>query len=329
MRLRMSYPMVRMILAVATLIALAGGAIAQSYPEQVVRIVNPFPAGGSVDVTGRILAQKLSEKLGGQFILENRPGAGGNLGADSVAKSTPDGHTLLYSTPGPLVVNHRLYVKGLPFDPTKDFEPIAVFVRLPMVLLANPKVSVNNVQELIELAKKQPGAINFGSPGIGSVNHLSGELFNSMTKVKLAHVPYRGTGPAMADLLGGHIQIMFDAIPANLQNIQAGAVRALGNAGTKRPVTLSQIPTIAEQGVTGFDSLAWFALVAPAKTPAPILARLRAEVAHILADPDVIKRLTDLGAEPGTAVESEVRAFFQTETDKWGEVIRVAKITVE
>ena len=199
-----------------------------------------------------------------------------------------------------------------------------------MVLLANPKLSANNVQELIELAKKQPGTINFGSPGIGSINHLSGELFNSMTKVKLAHVPYRGTGPAMADLLGGHIQVMFDAIPANLQNIQAGAVRALGNAGTKRPVTLSQIPTIAEQGVTGFNSLAWFALVAPARAPAPILARLRAEVAHILADPDVIKRLTDLGAEPGTAVEDEVPAPSSKPRPTSGaRSSEIAKITVE
>src|SRR5215475_4685798 len=193
-------------LAVAGLLALAGMAVAQNYPEHVVRIINPFPAGGSVDVTGRILAQKLAENIGGQFILENRAGAGGNIGAETVAKSAPDGYTLLYSTPGPLVVNHRLYAKGLPYDPTRDFEPIAVVVRVPMVLLINPKLPVTNIQELIAMARTQPGMINFGSPGIGSANHLSGELFNSMAKINLAHVPYKGSGPAMADLLGGHIQ---------------------------------------------------------------------------------------------------------------------------
>ena len=326
---RMPYSLRCISLAVAGLLALAGTAVAQNYPEQVVRIINPFPPGGSVDVTGRILAQKLSENIGGQVILENRAGAGGNLGAESVAKSAPDGHTLLYSTPGPLVVNHRLYAKGLPYDPTKDFEPIAVIVRVPMVLLVHPKLPATNVQELIELARKQPGKINFGSPGIGSANHLSGEWFKSMAKVDLTHVPYKGSGPAMADLLGGHIQIMFDAIPANLQNINIGAVRALGNAGITRPAMLSHVPTIVEQGLAGFDSFSWFALVAPAKTPAPILARLRSETAKILAMQDIIKRFADLGAEPGTAVEREVRTFFQSETDKWGEVIRVAKISLQ
>lgn len=325
----MLYVLRRISLAVAGLWALAGAAVAQNYPEHLVRIVNPFPPGGSVDVTGRILAQKLSENIGGQFILENRSGAGGNIGAEAVARSAPDGHTLLYSTPGPLVVNHRLYAKGLPYDPTRDFEPIAVIVRVPMVLLVHPKLPVTNVQELIELARKQPGKINFGSPGIGSTNHLSGEWFKSMAKVDLTHVPYKGSGPAMADLLGGHIQMMFDAIPANLQNINSGAVRALGNAGTTRPAMLSNVPTIIEQGLAGFDSFAWFALVAPAKTPTPILARLRSETAKILAMPDVIKRLADLGTEPGTAIERDVRAFFHSETDKWSEVIRVAKISLQ
>lgn len=326
---RLPHLLLAMSLVIAGLFPLTSAAVAQKYPEHVVRIINPFPAGGSVDVTGRILAQKLSENIGGQVILENRAGAGGNVGAESVAKSAPDGHTLLYSTPGPLVVNHRLYAKGLPYDPNKDFEPIAVIVRVPMVLLVTPSLPVTNVKELIELARKQPGKINFGSPGIGSANHLSAELFKSMAKVDLTHVPYKGSGPALADLLGGHIQVMFDAIPANLQNINSGALRALGNAGTTRPAMLATVPTIIEQGLAGFDSFSWFALVAPAKTPAPILARLRSESGKILAMPDVIKRLTDLGVEPGTAVESEVRAFFQSETDKWSEVIRVAKISLQ
>lgn len=315
---------------VAGLLAAPDTVLAQkSYPERVVRIINPFPPGGNVDVTGRILAQKLSENMGGQFILENRPGAGGNIGAEAVARSESDGYTLLYSTAGPLVVNHQLYAKGLPYDPETEFEPIAVVVRVPMVLVANPKLQANNIQELIELAKKQPGAIHFGSPGIGSANHLGGELFKSMAGIDLTHVPYKGTGPAMADLLGGHIQLMFDAIPTNLQNINAGLVHALGNAGTSRPGTLAKIPTIAEQGLPGFETSTWFALVAPAKTPPEILARLRSEVAKVLASPDVIARLTELGSEPGTAVESEVRALFRSETERWGKVIRDAKISLQ
>ena len=252
---------------------LSGAAFAQkTYPERVVRIISPFPAGGNVDVTGRILAQKLSENTGGRFILENRPGAGGNIGAEAVAKSDPDGYTLLYSTAGPLVVNHQLYAKGLPYDPEKEFEPIAIIVRVPMVLVASPKLAVNNIRELIELAKKQPGVINFGSPGIGSANHLGGEMFKNITGINIVHVPYKGTGPAMADLLGGHIQLMFDAIPTNLQNINTGLVRALGNAGNSRPATLANVPTIAEQGLPGFETSTWFALVAPARTPPEVLA---------------------------------------------------------
>jgi len=303
---------------------LTAPAAAQSYPDRVVRIVNPYPPGGSVDITARILAQKLGDTTGQQLIVENRTGAGGNTGADSVAKSEPDGYTLLFSAPGPLVVNQTLYTKGLPFDPAKDFAPIAIFAYTPIVLMVNPNIPANNVQELIAFAKSNPGKVNFGSAGMGSTPHLSGELFKSMTKTEITHVPYRGTGPAMNDLIGGHIQMFFDLLPASLQQINAGKVRALANAGAKRPAALPNLPTVAEQGLPGFDSSSWVALVAPAKTPAPVLAKLRDEVAKVLTSPDIVTRIRELGSEPGTTSEKEVRAFMDAETKKWAEVIRVS-----
>ena len=185
-----------------------------------VRIVNPFPPGGSVDTMARILAQKLTENLGHQFIVDNRAGAGGNVGAEFVAKSEPDGHTLLFTAPGPLVVNQTLFTKGLPFDPAKDFAPIALFGTAPIVLMVNPGVPASNVKELIALAQKQPGKLHFASAGPGSTNHLSGELFKSMAKIDIAHVPYRGAGPAMNDLVGGHVQMFFDLLPVSLPQIK-------------------------------------------------------------------------------------------------------------
>jgi tripartite-type tricarboxylate transporter receptor subunit TctC len=314
----------RFSIAVLSIFALTSQAAAQSYPERVVRIVNPYPPGGSVDITARILAQKLSEHTGQQFIVENRTGAGGNVGADSVAKSEPDGYTLLFCAPGPLVVNQTLYTKGLPFDPTRDFAPIAIFAFTPIVLMVNPSIPVNNVQELIAFAKSNPGKINFGSAGMGSTPHLSGELFKSMAKIEIGHVPYRGTGPAMNDLIGGHIQMFFDLLPGSLPQINTGKVRALANAGAKRPAALANLPTVAEQGLPGFDSASWVALVAPAKTPAAVLAKLRDEVTKVVTSPDIVARIRELGSEPGTAAEKDVRAFLEAETKKWAEVIRIS-----
>jgi tripartite-type tricarboxylate transporter receptor subunit TctC len=319
----------RFFVAAMSVLALTIQAGAQNYPERVVRIVNPFPPGGSVDITARILAQKLSENTGHQFIVETRAGAGGNTGSDSVAKSDPDGYTLLFTAPGPLTVNQTLYVKGLPFDPEKDFAPIAIFARTPIVLMVNPNVPVKNVQELIAYAKQNPGKVNFGSAGNGSTPHLSGELLKSMTKIEITHVPYRGTGPAMSDLIAGHIQMMFDLLPGSLPQISAGKVRALANAGAKRAAALADLPTVAEQGLPGFDSASWVALVAPAKTPAPVLAKLREEVGKVIASPDIVKRLHELGSEPGTANEPDARAFLAAETKKWAEVIRISGAKAE
>jgi tripartite-type tricarboxylate transporter receptor subunit TctC len=319
----------RFSILIASILALTVQAAAQTYPDRVVRIVIPYPPGGSVDITARILAQKLSENIGQQFIVENRTGAGGNTGADSVAKSPPDGYTLLHTAPPPLVINQTLYSKGLPFDPVKDFAPIAVFALTPIVLMVHPSVPAKDVKELIAYARSNPGKIHFGSAGIGTTPHLSGELFKSQAKVEITHVPFRGTGPAMQSLIGGHIQMFFDLLPASLPQISAGTVRALANAGATRASALADLPTVAEQGLAGFDSASWVALVAPAKTPAPVLAKLRAEVAKVLAAPDIITRIRELGSEPGTAVETEVRSFLDAETKKWAEVIRVSGATAD
>ncbi len=304
--------------------ALTPAARAQTYPDHVVRIVNPFPPGGSVDITARLLAQKLSDNTGHQFIVETRTGAGGNTGAEGVAKSDPDGYTLLFTAPGPIVVNPTLYTKGLPFDPAKDFVPIAIFAFTPIVLMVNPNIPAKNVQELIAYAKANPGKVYFGSAGIGSTPHLSGELFKTMTKTVITHVPYRGTSPAMNDLIGGHIQMFFDLLPGSLPQINTGRVRALANAGLKRPAALPDLPTVAEQGLPGFNSASWVILVAPSKTPPPVLARLRAEVGKVIASPDIVTRIHELGSEPGTVSEPEIRAFLDAETKKWAEVIRVS-----
>jgi tripartite-type tricarboxylate transporter receptor subunit TctC len=271
----------------------------------------------------RLLAQKLGENLGQQFIVENRSGGGGNTGSDSVAKAEPDGYTLLFTAPGPLTVNQTLYSK-LTFDPATDFAPIALFATAPIVLIVNPGVPANNVQELIALARKEPGKINFASAGNGTTNHLSGELFKSMAKVDIVHVPYRGAGPAMNDLIGGHVQMFFDLMPVVLPQVTTGKVRALGAAGAARTSALPDVPTIAEQGVPGFDASSWYGLVAPAKTPEPVLAKLREEVAKALKTPDMVARIRELGSEPGAAFGKDFGAFMAAETKKWAEVIRAS-----
>ena len=316
-------------IAALALLAAVVQAEAQNYPDRVVRIINPYPPGGSVDITARILAQKLSDNTGHQFIVENRGGAGGNTGADTVAKSEPDGYTLLFTAPPPLAINQTLYTKGLPFDPAKDFVAIGTFALTPIVLMVHPGIPAKNVQELIAYAKANPGKVHFGSAGIGTTPHLSGELFKSMAKVEIVHVPYRGTGPAMNDLIGGHIQMFFDLLPASLPQINGGKVRALANAGAKRPAALPDLPTVAEQGLSGFDSASWVALAAPSKTPAPVVAKLREEVGKVLVAPDIVARIRELGSEPGTVNEKDVRAFLDAETKKWAEVIRVSGVKAD
>jgi len=308
---------------------LTNSALAQSYPSRPVKIVVPFPAGGSNDIVARVIAQKLSERNNGQTVfVENRGGAGGNIGAEAVASADPDGYTLLLTAPPPLTNNAALY-KDLRFDPSTAFAPVALIASVPIVLAVNPSTGIKNVEGLIALAKAKPGTLFFGSSGNGSTNHLAGELLKSMTGIDIVHVPYKGAAPAMNDLVAGHIPVMFDNIPAVLPQVKGKNINAIAVAGAKRAGALPDVPTVAESGVPGFEASAWFGLVAPAKTPAPVLAKLEADIDAILKMPDVQKRFDELGAEPGTISGAAFGKFLADETAKWTKIIRESGAKVD
>ena len=318
----------RAILVAFSAFLFCGSVTAQDYPSRPVKIVVPFPAGGSNDIIARIVAQKLGERTGQTFLIENRAGAGGNIGADAVATSEPDGHTLLLTAPPPLTINAALY-KSLPYDPAKAFAPVALVASVPIVLMVHPSVEARNVGELVALAMAKPGTINFGSSGNGSTNHLAGELLKSMTGINIVHLPYRGAAPAMNDLIAGHIPMMFDNIPAVLPQVRAKTINAIAVAGNRRASALPDVPTVAESGVPGFEASAWFGLVAPAKTPAPILAKLESDVETVLKMPDVQKRFDELGAEPGAVSGANFGKFLANETTKWTKIIRESGAKVD
>jgi len=301
---------------------------AATFPDHPVRIVVPFPAGGSNDVVARFLGMKLYEVWGQQVIIDNRPGAGGNIGAEMVARSAPDGYTLLLTAPGPLAVNQSLYPR-LPFDPMADFAPVALVASVQIVLAVNPEVKATNVRELIALAKHSPGQINFGSSGYGSTNHLAGELFKKLAGIDIAHVPYRGAAPAMNDLVSGQIPVLFDNMPAIHPQALAGAIRPLAVAGASRSPLFPELPTMVEAGVPGFEASSWFGLVAPAKTPPEVMKTLSDAVTKVLRDPDLAKKLADVGAEPGSLSGSEFGAYLHSEADKWGKVVKDANVVIQ
>ena len=316
----------RIMLVICGTILFCGAAVAQDYPSRPVKIIVPFPAGGSNDIIARIVAQKLTERCGQSFLVENRGGAGGNIGAEAVATSEPDGYTLLLTAPPPLTTNQALY-KNLPFDPAKSFAPVALIASVPIVLMVNPSLNVANVAELIALAKEKPGKLNFGSSGVGSTNHLAGELLKSMTGIDIVHIPYKGAAPAMNDLLAGTIPMMFDNMPAVLPQVQGKLVNAIAVAGKERANALPDVPTVAET-LPGFDVSAWFGLVAPAKTPAPVLQKLATELDVILKMPDIRKRFSELGAEPGNVLGDAFGTFLANETTKWAKVIQASGATM-
>ncbi len=318
----------RVVLIAGSAAILSSAARAEGYPERPVKIVVPYPAGGSNDIIARVLAQKLGEREGQSFIVESRAGASGNIGAEVVATSAADGYTLLVTAPPPLTTNVALY-KSLPFDPATAFAPVALLATVPIVLMVHPSLPVNNVQELIALAKTKPGTLNFGSSGIGSTNHLAGELLKSMTGIDIVHVPYKGAAPAMNDLIAGHIPMMFDNMPGVLPQVKGGAVRAIAVAGAHRATALPDVPTVAESGVPGFEAFSWFGMVAPAKVPAATLEKLQGDVTAILATPDMKSRLADLGAEPGTVSGAAFDKFLAEDTAKWAKVIQVSGATME
>jgi len=316
----------RAVLVLCSALVLGNFARAETYPSRPVKIIVPFPAGGSNDIIARILAQKIQERTGQTFVIENRAGAGGNIGADAVATSAADGYTLLLTAPPPLTTNLALY-KKLPYDP-KAFTPIALVATVQMVLMVHPSLPAKNVGELVALAKAKPGTINFGSSGNGTTNHLAAELLKSMTGIDIVHVPYKGAAPAMNDLVAGHIPMMFDNMPAVLPQVEGKHVNAIAVAGLERSPSLPNVPTIAESGVPGFNAISWFGLVAPPKTPAPVVTKLVGELNEILKMPDVKTRFAELGAEPGTLTDAAFGQFLAEDTAKWTSLIMKTGATI-
>jgi tripartite-type tricarboxylate transporter receptor subunit TctC len=307
--------------AAAAFPTLSNLALAETYPSRTVRIIVATSAGGTTDIVARLLGQWLADKLGQSFIVENRTGCGNNIGTEAAARSPADGYTLFMGTVGTHAINQSLY-KKMPFDPIKDFAPLSRVAMVPNLLVANPSQPFKNVKEMIAYAKAHPGKINFGSSGNGSSIHLSGELFKQMAGVDMQHVPYRGSAPAVSDLLGGQISVMFDNMPSAIPHVKGGKLRALAVTTAKRSPALPDVPTIAEAGVPGYEATSWFGLLAPAGTPAPVVAKLNASILKALADPEVKKKLAEQGAEPFGEKPEQFAAFIQSETLKWGKVVK-------
>ena len=300
-------------------------ALAQPYPSKPVRVIVPFPPGGTADLLSRTTAQKLAASLGQQFIVESRAGAGGNLGAEVVYRSEPDGYTLLATPPHILTVNPLLYT--LNFDPTR-FVPVSIIAAYPNVLLATPKFPASTLDELIARAKENPGRINIASQGSGTISHLSAELLKSMASINLTHVPYKGTAPAMTDLLGGQVELMFDNLITAMPHVKAGKLKLLGVGGAKRVAAFPDVPAIAER-LPGFHSETWMAYVAPPGTPPEIATKLAAGIARAVREPDFQKLLTDLQADPIGNTPAQMADVVHQELERWGRVIREGKITVQ
>jgi tripartite-type tricarboxylate transporter receptor subunit TctC len=296
---------------------------AQSYPSKPIRFVVPYPPGGPLDVIARLLGAKVAESVHQPVIVDNKPGAGGNIGADAVAKSPPDGYTILMGAVATHAINPTLYA-GIPYDAARDFIAVTQVASTPNVLVVNPSVPASNVKEFIAYAKANPGKLNFGSGSTGSAGHLAGELFKSMAGVDMVHVPYKGAAPAMQDLVGGQIQLMFDNLASSLTQVRAGRIRALAVTTARRSALAPDLPTIAESGLPGFDISTWFGIFTPAGTPRDIVEKLHAEFTRALADREVRDRMLALGAEPVGNTPAEFAAYIRAEADKYARVIKAS-----
>jgi tripartite-type tricarboxylate transporter receptor subunit TctC len=295
----------------------------QLYPSKPIRFVVPYPAGGPLDTVARLLGQKVSESTRQPVIVDNKPGAGGNIGADAVAKAPPDGYTILMGAVATHAINPTLYA-SMPYDAIRDFAPVTQVASTSNVLVVNPAVPASSVREFIAYAKANPGKLNFGSGSTGSAGHLAGELFKTMAGVDMIHVSYKGAAPAMTDLIGGQIQLMFDNLASSLAQVRAGKVRALAVTTAKRSVLAPDLPTIAESGLPGFDISTWFGIFVPAGTPRDVIERLHAEFAKALAMPDIREKMLTLGAEPVASRPEEFAAYIHAEADKYARVIKAS-----
>ncbi|MBI5907610.1 MAG: tripartite tricarboxylate transporter substrate binding protein [Burkholderiales bacterium] len=310
------------IVACALLLALPLQALSQAaYPNRPVKILVGFPPGQATDVVAREIAQKLSEAMGQQFVVDNRAGAGGIIGTDLVAKAPADGYTLLMSSSGPLAVNPSLYRK-LPYNVEKDFAPITLAALVPLFVVANPSFPPNTVGELVAYAKANPGKISYASGGNGVTNHLAMEMFKSVAGVYMTHIPYRGGPPAVTDLIAGQVSVMFETGPGALPHVRSGKLKALAVGSAARSSAAPSLPTVAESGLPGFDAVAWIGLVAPRGTPPAIITRLNAEVTRILKLPEIKDRFQALGAEPAGNTPEQFAAYIQSETIKWGKAVK-------
>jgi tripartite-type tricarboxylate transporter receptor subunit TctC len=314
--------------AFAFALAFAGASLAQPYPSKPLRLICPFPPGGAVDIASRATSAELTKILGQPVAVENKPGAGGNLGGADAARSAPDGYTLFMTTSGIQAINPALYAK-MPFDPNKDLAPVAPLVSLNNVLVVHPSVPAKSVKEVIDLAKKEPGKWTYASSGNGTTIHMSGAMFTQLTGTDILHIPYKGSAPAVTDLLAGQTHMMFDNIPSALPHIKAGKLRALATTGAKRDAALPDLPTLAEAGVKNYESGVWFGLSVPAGTPRDIIQRLNAAALQVTKAPDFIKRMTDLGYNiiPGTPEDME--RMLKAEIARWTPIVKASGAKVD
>jgi len=291
------------------------------YPERTIRLVSPFPPGGANDIIARMLAARLSTSFSRQVVVENKPGAAGGIGSGLVAKSEPHGYTLVMGTLATHGINPSIY-KGLQYDVLRDFTPVAMVASIPIVLTANPSVAAQDVKTLLQLARQSPGKLNFASSGVGSVNHLAGELFKSMGRVDLVHVPYKGSAPALADLLGGQVTLMFDLLPSSLAHIQSGKLRALAVTSAARSTLLPNLPTMVEAGLAGYEVNSWFGVFAPSATPKPIVEKLNVEIVRILRTQAMREQMSTQGAEPIPTTADEFTAVIRRDLNTWSKVVK-------
>ncbi len=313
-----------LLLTAALLTIAAGDVLAQTYPTKFIKVFVPAPAGGGTDILGRIIGEKFTKSWGQQVVMDNRGGASGTIAAEMAARSAPDGYTLFMLYSGILTINPHI-IKKLPYDPIKDFDPVAIFAQVPNILVVHPSVPVNSVKELIALAKAKPGQLNWASSGVGVSNYMCMELFKTMTGVDCVHIPYKGGAPAMIDLLGGQVQVMFNNLVELAPQIKAGKLRALAVATPKRIAALPDLPTVAEAGVPGYEVLLWYGMVAPAGTPKEIITKLNTEIAKIQKMPDVLERLNNtFGAEPVENTPEQMGAYIKEEMAKWAKVAKEA-----
>jgi tripartite-type tricarboxylate transporter receptor subunit TctC len=316
------------LLMVLTTVVMPAVAYAQAWPGKPIRFISPFAPGGGADITSRIIAQKLGPALNQQVLVDNRGGAGGNIGVDLAAKSPPDGYTLVLGTIGPIAINVSLYRK-LPFDPVKDLLPVTQVANALNVLVVHPSLPAKTVKEVIAIAKARPGELSFGSSGPGATDHLAGELFKSLTGVNMVHVPYKGGAPAMLDLMAGQVQTVFSTVSTAIGAIKGGKVRAIAMTGEKRFELMPELPTIAEAGVPGFEVRNWYGVFVPAGTPREIVARLNAELAKVLQMADVKSKLLESGIEALYSTPEQFAAYIQSETQRWAKVVKASGARAE